>query len=97
MIKARGSSAASAANAVVDSLRSASFPTPGDDWFSAGVVSDGSYGIPAGLVSTVPLRSDGKGNHTIVEGLEISDYARDKLQLPTSELLSERSDVSELL
>src|SRR3954471_5752579 len=58
VIKARGaSSAASAANAALDSVRSAATPTPTDDWFSAGVVSDGSYGIPAGLIYSFPLRS----------------------------------------
>src|SRR3954470_22074831 len=62
VIKARGaSSAASAANAAIDSVRSAATPTPADDWFSAGVVSDGSYGIPAGLIYSVPLRTaDGR-------------------------------------
>ena len=56
VIKARGaSSAASAANAAIDSVRAASFPTPSGDWFSAGVVSDGSYGVPAGLIFSFPL------------------------------------------
>ena len=60
VIKARGaSSAASAANAALDSVRSLHVPTPGGDWFSAGVVSDGSYGIPAGLIYSFPLASEG--------------------------------------
>jgi malate dehydrogenase len=98
VIKARGaSSAASAANAALDSVRSASFPTPGDHWFSAGVVSDGSYGIPAGLIYSFPLRSkDGKG-WEVVQGLPVDDDARKRLDASAAELVSERDAVKDLL
>jgi malate dehydrogenase len=97
VIKARGaSSAASAANAAIDSVRSASFPTPADTWFSAGVVSDGSYGIPSGLIYSFPLRTDGR-IWTIVPGLAIDDDARKRLDASASELQQEREAVKDLL
>jgi malate dehydrogenase len=97
VIKARGaSSAASAANAAIDSIRSASFATAGDDWFSAGIVSDGSYGIPAGLIYSVPLRSTGKA-WSIVQGVPIDDDARKRLDASAAELQSERDAVKDLL
>ena len=97
VIKARGaSSAASAANAAIDSVRSASVPTPGADWFSAGVVSDGSYGIPAGLIYSFPLRTDGK-KWEIVSGLVIDDDARKRLDASAAELQQERDAVKDLL
>lgn len=98
VIKARGaSSAASAANAALESTRSASLPTPLGDWFSAGVVSDGSYGIPAGLIYSFPLRSaDGK-SWEIVPGLAIDEDARSRLDASVAELVSERDAVKDLL
>ncbi|MEO6812280.1 MAG: malate dehydrogenase [Isosphaeraceae bacterium] len=98
VIKARGaSSAASAANAAIDSVRSASFPTAADDWFSAGVVSDGSYGIPEGLIYSFPLCStDGKA-HQIVTGLPIDADARQRLDASSKELQAERDAVKDLL
>ncbi len=98
VIKARGaSSAASAANAIVDSLRSATFPTRGDDWFSAGVVSDGGYGIPAGLIYSVPLRTaDGK-TLTVVKDVPIDDESRARLDASAAELQAERDAVKDLL
>jgi malate dehydrogenase len=98
VIKARGaSSAASAANAIVDSLRSASFPTPGDDWFSAGVVSDGGYGIPAGLIYSVPLRTaDGK-SLAVVGDVPIDEESRARLDASAAELQAERDAVKDLL
>jgi malate dehydrogenase len=97
VIKARGaSSAASAANAALDSVRSASTATEGDDWFSAGVVSDGSYGIPAGLVYSYPLRTDGT-RWSVVTGLPIDDDARRRLDASAAELVSERDAVKDLL
>ena len=76
IIKARGaSSAASAANAAVDHIRSWSLGTPEGDWVSMGVPSDGSYGVPEGIISSFPcVCSDGK--YEIVQGLEIDDYSR---------------------
>jgi malate dehydrogenase len=98
VIKARGaSSAASAANAAIDSVRSASFPTPGGDWFSAGVVSDGSYGIPAGLIYSFPLRSTDGRSWSIVKDVAIDDDARARLDASAAELISERDAVKDLL
>ncbi|HKP52389.1 MAG TPA: malate dehydrogenase [Chloroflexia bacterium] len=99
IIAARGtSSAASAANAVLDHVRSAVNKTKGDNWFSAAISSDGNpYGVPDGLIYGFPCRSDGKGDITIVEGVILSDYAKGKLDITTQELLGERTDVSELL
>src|SRR4051794_7684069 len=97
VIKARGaSSGASAANAAIDSVRSAASPTQGVDWFSAGVVSDGSYGIPEGLIYSFPLRSQGS-SWSIVSTLPIDDDARKRLDASAVELLSERDAVKVLL
>ena len=98
VIKARGaSSAASAANAALDGVRSAAVATPGDDWFSAGIVSDGSYGIPSGLIYSFPLRSaDGK-SYSVVPGLPIDDDARRRLDASAEELKAERDAVKDLL
>jgi malate dehydrogenase len=98
VIKARGaSSAASAANAALDSVRSAAFPTPADDWFSAGVVSDGSYGIPAGLIYSFPLRTEDGRRWSIVPGLDIDAEARARLDASAQELIAERDAVKDLL
>ncbi len=98
VIKARGaSSAASAANAALESLRSLQFPTPPGDWFSAGVVSDGSYGIPAGLIYSYPLVSKGFSTWSIVKDLSIDDDARKRLDASAAELISERDAVKDLL
>jgi len=97
VIKARGaSSAASAANAALDSVHSTHFPTKGDDWFSAGVLSDGSYGIAPGLIYSFPLISDG-GHWSIVPGLTIDADARQRLDASAAELQSERDAVKDLL
>jgi malate dehydrogenase len=98
VIKARGaSSAASAANAAIDSVRSLVQPTPADDWFSAGVVSDGSYGIPAGLIYSVPLATRDGRTCSIVPGVPIDDDARKRLDASAAELQSERDAVKDLL
>lgn len=98
VIKARGaSSAASAANAAIDSVRSIAFPTQGGDWFSAGVVSDGSYGVPAGLIYSVPLRSKDGKSVEVVQGLPIDDDARKRLDASAAELVAERDAVKDLL
>lgn len=98
VIKARGaSSAASAANAAYDTIKSLVTPTPGDDWFSAAVVSDGSYGIPAGLIYSMPLRTDDGRGWTVVQGLEIDPALRPKLDASAQELISEREAVNDLL
>jgi malate dehydrogenase len=98
VIKARGaSSAASAANAALASVQALFFPTPAGDWFSAAVVSDGSYDIPAGLIYSYPLVSKGDGNWSIVKGVRIDERARIRLDASAAELISERDAVKDLL
>ena len=98
VIEARGSSsAASAANAAIDSVNSAWRPTSKGDWVSLAVVSEGQYGIPEGLVFGYPVRADGKGGWEVVEGLPLDDFARERVRVTTEELEGERSDVKELL
>jgi malate dehydrogenase len=97
IIKARGSSsAASAANAVVDSVRSVVTPTPTGDWNSLCVCSDGSYGIEKGLITSFPIRSNGK-TLEIVQGLPVNEFSQGKINATINELKEERSMVSELL
>jgi malate dehydrogenase len=96
IIAARGSSsAASAASAAVDHVHDWVLGTPVDDWTSAGVVSTGEYGVPAGLVSSFPVTSTG-GQWTIVEGLEIDDFSRARIDASTAELAEERAAVEAL-
>lgn len=98
VIKARGaSSAASAANAALDTVRSASFPTAPGDWFSAGIVSDGSYGVPAGLVYSYPLRSEDGKSWKIIQGLDLDAEAQARVDASAKELIAEREAVSDLL
>lgn len=97
VIKARGaSSAASAANAIVDSLRSIALPTAPGTCFSAAVCSDGSYGVDQGLISSFPLTTDGT-SWKIVQGIEHNDFAREKLKATVAELRDERKTVEDLL
>jgi len=97
VIEARGlSSAASAANAAIDSVRSVHFGTRPEDWTSLAVVSHGEYGTPEGLQFGFPVRTDGRG-WSIVEGLEHDDFAKEKIRLTTDELLQERDLVRDLL
>jgi len=97
IIEARGaSSAASAANAVIDSVRSIVTPTPQDDCVSLAVVSHGEYGAPEGLVFGFPVRSDGEG-WQVVQGLEHTDFAEERIRVTTAELESERAAVRHLL
>jgi malate dehydrogenase len=98
VIKARGgSSAASAANAAIDSVRALHVPTAPGDWFSSAVVSDGSYGIPAGLIYSFPLVSKGNAAWSIAAGVPIDDEARSRLDASVAELVSERDAVKDLL
>lgn len=99
IIDARGSSsAASAANAAIDHLRSMVNPTPEGEWFSAAIASDGNpYGVPDGLIYSFPLRGQGGGAYQMVKGLELSDYARQKLMASAEELQQEREAVADLL
>jgi malate dehydrogenase len=97
VIKARGaSSAASAANAVVDSVRSLVDPTPAGDWHSVCLCSDGSYGVERGLISSFPVRTDGR-KVEVVQGLPVSEFSRAKIDATVNELKEEKSMVSELL
>lgn len=97
VIKARGaSSAASAANAVVDSVRSIVEPTAPGDWHSVAVHSDGSYGIEKGIITSFPVRSNGQ-KLEVVQGLTINDFSRGKIDATVNELKEERAMVSELL
>ncbi|MFP4074832.1 MAG: malate dehydrogenase [Actinomycetota bacterium] len=93
IISARGaSSAASAANAAINHMQDWVHGTPEGDWVSMGVPSDGSYGVPEGLISSFPcVVRDGKWE--IVEGLEIDDYSREKIDASVAELESERDAV----
>ncbi|MFI2755157.1 malate dehydrogenase [Cellulomonas sp. P22] len=96
IIAARGaSSAASAANAAIDHVFSWVHGTPEGDWTSAGVVSDGSYGVPEGLISSFPVTSSG-GDWEIVQGLEIDDFSRGRIDASVAELLEEQAAVREL-
>jgi malate dehydrogenase len=98
VIQARGkSSAASAANAALDHVKSFEMKTPDGDWFSAAVPSDGSYGIEKGLIFSFPIRSDGAGGYEIVQGLPLSDFARGKIAATEAELQEEKAVVTDLL
>jgi malate dehydrogenase len=96
IIEARGaSSAASAANAAIDHVFSWVNGTPEGNWTSAGIVSDGSYGVPEGLVSSFPVTSRG-GDWEIVQGLEIDDFSRARIDASVAELVEERDAVRAL-
>lgn len=97
VIKARGaSSAASAANAIIDTVKNVVTPTPAGECFSAAVCSDGSYGVDEGLISSFPLTSDGT-TWSIVQGLEHNAFGQEKLQATVEELKTERDVVKDLL
>ena len=97
VIKARGaSSAASAANAAIAHMRSWALGTPADDWVSMGVYSDGSYGIPEGLIYSFPCVCS-NGDWRIVTGLSINEFSRGKMTETANELGEERDAVRHLL
>ena len=94
IIDARGaSSAASAANAAIDTVVSLRTATPADDCVSVAVVSRGEYGTPEGLQYGFPVRADGAGGWSIVERFEHDDFAKERIRATTEELLSERAEV----
>ena len=96
IIEARGaSSAASAANAAVDHIRSWSLGTAEGDWVSMAVPSDGSYGVPEGLISSFPCVCK-DGQYSIVQGLDINEFSRGKIDASAAELAEERDAVKEL-
>ncbi|HEX4939791.1 MAG TPA: malate dehydrogenase, partial [Candidatus Kapabacteria bacterium] len=97
IIKARGaSSAASAANAALNHMRDWALGTPANDWVSMGVYSDGSYGIDKGLIYSFPCVCK-NGDWEIVQGLDISEFSREKMKVTEKELQEERDAVAHLL
>ena len=97
VLKTRGlSSAASAANAVVDSVRSILEPTAAGDWYSLCLCSDGSYSVEKNLISSFPVRTEGQ-KLEIVQGLSINDFSRAKIDATVNELKEEKSLVGDLL
>ena len=95
VIRARGtSSAASAANAAIDHMRDWAHGTRNGDWVSMAVPSDGSYGSPGGVYFSYPVRCE-DGGYEIVQGLELDDFAREKLRVTGEELLAERAAASD--
>jgi malate dehydrogenase len=98
VIAARGASSAfSAAQGLIDHVRSLVTPTPSGDCFSAAVVSDGSYGVPEGLVSSFPLHSKGDGSYELVRGVKLDRFATEKIAATVAELVKERDLVKDLL
>ena len=96
IIEARGSSsAASAASATIDAARDWLTGSPEGDWVSMAVVSDGSYGVPDGLVSSFPVTTN-TGDWAIVQGLEIDEFSRGRIDASTAELAEERDAVKQL-
>ena len=90
IIKARGaSSAASAANAAIDHMRDWTLGTPDGDWVSMAIPSDGSYGIPEGIISSFPVTCEA-GEYEIVQGLELDDFSRSRIDASADELVNER-------
>lgn len=97
IIQARGtSSAASAANGVVDTVRSLTTPTPEGDWTSVAVCSTGEYGIEAGIIASMPIRTDGK-TWEVVQGVEIDTFSQEKIDASVAELCGEKAAVADLL
>jgi malate dehydrogenase len=97
IIKARGaSSAASAANAVVDTVHSLVTPTPVGDWHSVGICSDGSYGVEETIICSFPIRTADTGR-VVVQDVRLNNFSRQKIDASVTELLEEKSLVAELL
>ena len=97
IIKARGaSSAASAASAAIDHMRDWAFGTPDDDWVSMAIPSDGSYGIDSGVIYSYPVRCAG-GKYEIVQGLEVDEFSRTRMDATEEELREERAAIESLL
>jgi malate dehydrogenase len=97
IIKARGlSSAASAASSAIDHMRDWALGTPGNDWVSMAVPADGSYGIAPGVIYSFPCRCS-QGKYEIIQGLEISDFSRERMDVSDAELREERAAIEDLL
>ena len=98
IIKARGaSSAASAANAAIDTVRSLITPTPAGDWHSVAICSEGQYGIDAGLIASMPISTAADGSWSVVEGVGIDAFSRERIDASTKELNEERVAVKDLI
>ncbi|MDA0765744.1 MAG: malate dehydrogenase [Verrucomicrobia bacterium] len=98
IIKARGaSSAASAANAAIDTVRSLITPTPAGDWHSVAICSEGQYGIDTGLIASMPISTAADGSWSVVEGVEIDAFSRERIDASTQELNEEREAVKDLI
>ncbi|MEP4079750.1 malate dehydrogenase [Haloferula sp.] len=98
IIKARGaSSAASAANAALDTVISLINPTPEGDWHSVAVCSDGSYGVEEGIMSSFPIRTNADGSWEIVQGVPVDDFSQGKIDATVAELVGERDAVKDLI
>jgi len=97
IIKARGlSSAASAASSAIDHMRDWTLGTPGDDWVSMAILADGSYDIEPGIIYSYPCRCR-QGKYEIVQGLDISDFSRERMAATEAELREERAAIADLL
>ena len=98
IIKARGlSSAASAANAVVDTVSSLTTETAAGDWHSVAVCSPGSYGIEEGLMASMPIRTNADGSWSVVEGVSVDEFSQGKIDATINELLEEKDAVKDLI
>ena len=97
IIEARGaSSAASAASAAIDHMHDWALGTPGDDWVSMGIPADGSYGIAEGVIYSYPVRCSG-GTYEIVQGLDVNEFSRSRMEATEAELREERAAIESLL
>ena len=98
IIQARGaSSAASAANAALDTVVSLITPTPEGDWHSVAVCSDGSYGIEKGIMASMPIRTKADGSWEVVQGVPVDAFSQEKIDATVAELLEEREAVKDLI
>ena len=98
IIKARGaSSAASAANAALDTVVSLITPTPEGDWHSVAVASDGSYGIEEGIIASMPIRTKADGSWEVVQGVPVDEFSQGKIDATIAELKEEREAVKDLI
>lgn len=98
IIKARGaSSAASAANAALDTVKSLITPTPEGDWHSVAICSDGSYGIQEGLIASMPIRTVEDGKWEVVQGVPVDEFSQGKIDATINELKEEREAVADLI
>jgi malate dehydrogenase len=98
IIEARGlSSAASAANAAIDTIKALTTPTPAGEFFSVGVCGDGSYDTPKGIITSLPVRTEDGKTWSIVQGLEINEFSRAKIDASNAELKEEAEAVKQIL